>query len=130
MNLNERQRALLHTIVNGRVQIVDSDGRTRRALVERGLAVERGRWIEATSAGIAMDQGPLPPPRKRRGRSGAQEARAEAIRRASDQLERVLPAGAEVLVGSIMAAAADVIAGFRTYASRAEKNRNGDGTTR
>ncbi len=121
MKLNERQRTVLHTVVSrGRIAADELDGRTCRALVERGLAVERGRWIEATSAGEAALGAPLPS-RKRRGRGGAPEARAEAIRRAADQLERALPLEAEVLVGRIMAAASDVVSGFRAYAEQARR---------
>jgi hypothetical protein len=49
-------------------------------------------------------------------RRSAGAARAAAIWRAVELLERALPSNTEVLVGSMMAAADDVVDGFRKYA--------------
>ncbi len=66
------------------------------------------------------------PPRRTRGRRPAVEksaghARAQAIRRALEALERALPRDAEVAVGPIFAYADDVVQGFRRYARSLER---------
>ena len=50
----------------------------------------------------------------------AGHARAQAIRRAIEALERALPNEAEVAVGNIFAYADDVVDGFRKYARKLE----------
>jgi hypothetical protein len=57
----------------------------------------------------------------RRRTAGA--ARAAAIRRAVEKLEQALPPHAEVLVGSMIAAAHDLVEGFRKYARALERSK-------
>jgi hypothetical protein len=56
-------------------------------------------------------------------RRTAAAARAAAIWRAIEQLDVALPSNAEVLVGSMMAAADDVVEGFRKYARALERSK-------
>lgn len=79
-------------------------------------------WIVPTKAGEEALANPLAG-KRRRGRPASSTGRAAAIRRAIQQLEEVLPAGAEVLVGDMMASAQDVVDGFRSHAARLERRR-------
>lgn len=123
MNLNERQRELLRMLsTRGPVSTEQLDGRTCRALLARGLVEESGGQVQATLKGKDSYQEPAPRQRTRR-KEGARDARAEAIRRAADVLEAAIPVGSEVLVGPILAAAEDVVTGFRRYARTVQRPR-------
>lgn len=120
--LNDRQAAMLRMVVRSEsaVPAEGLDGRTVNALVSRGLLTLRQDRVTATEAGRAALVKP-PQVRRRRG-AGSRSARAASILRSADQLEAALPAGAEVLVGTIMAAAQDLVDGFRLLARRLERD--------
>jgi hypothetical protein len=123
--LNERQEGLLRALLRaGEVARDGVDGRVARSLVSRGLAVLQGDVMTPTSAGRAYFEQEAPPV-SRRGRKRKENARSAVIRRAVRQLESALPAGAEVLVGNIMAAADDVVDGFRKHARKLEQSGGG-----
>ncbi|HEY0015502.1 MAG TPA: hypothetical protein VGC13_04260 [Longimicrobium sp.] len=116
--LSSAQEDLLRLIVRaGGLNREDVDLRTARALRSRGLVGEDGGMLTGTPAGVAhleaLDWRETP---RRRGRRPHRHPRAEAILKATQQLEHALPPEAEVLVGPIMCAAEDVSAGFRTFA--------------
>jgi hypothetical protein len=124
LRLSASQEDLLRAVVRQTgVSAVGADRRTVRALKARGLVEEVGGELVATPSGRKRIEAPTQdePPR-RRGRPQRRSPRAEAIERAVDQLERVIPPDSEVLVGPIMAAALDVTAGFRVYARRVRAN--------
>lgn len=121
--LSYAQEDLLRTLVRQRgIPAEDADSRTVRALRSRGLVREDEDRLVATAGGVEILSrlGPQTD-RKRRGRRPKQDGRAEVIMKAVDQLERAIPPGAEVLVGRILAAAEDVLDGFRTFARRRKK---------
>jgi hypothetical protein len=118
--LSHAQDVLLRAIASRRgVAVQGTDGRTREALQNRGLIRREGELLQVTDAGAAVLHSPrnADDPR-RRGRKAVRNPRAEAILKAVDQLDLVLPTDAEVLVGNILAAAADVTSGFRALARR------------
>lgn len=119
--LSERQSAMLRAIVRTGVPVPEDelDGRTLNALVSRRLLTLRSGTVTPTDAGRAALTAPRPA-RRRRGAT-SRHARAAAILRSVEQLEAALPPGAEVLVGPIMAAAEDVVDGFRLLARRLER---------
>lgn len=124
VRLSASQEDLLRAVVRQKgVSAARADRRTVRALKARGLVEEVDGELVATPSGRKRIEAPTrdEPPR-RRGRPQRRSPRAEAIERALDQLERVIPPDSEVLVGSIMAAALDVTAGFRMYARRLRAN--------
>ncbi len=100
------------------------DGRVARALLARGLVTLGNDLVTATSAGRTYFDEQRPPAR-RRGRRRAENPRAAAIRRATRELESVIPPGAEVLVGNIMAAADDLVDAFRRHARKLDDGRSG-----
>lgn len=130
LTLNEKQADLLRFLnrQTGPVSSVDLDGRVVRALKSRAFIQEvRAGWIEVTEEGRAALESK--PQRRRRGRrpnveKTAGHARAQAIRRAIDALERALPKEAEVAVGNIFAYADDVVDGFRNYARNLERKKD------
>jgi hypothetical protein len=119
--LSERQAAMLRAIVRATDAVPQDelDGRTLNALVSRGLLVLRNGQVTPTDEGRSALATPRPS-RRRRGTT-SRHARAASILRSVEQLEAALPAGAEVLVGPIMAAAEDVVDGFRLLARRLER---------
>jgi hypothetical protein len=119
--LSERQAAMLRAIVRARGAVPEDelDGRTLNALVSRGLLVLRNGKVTPTDGGRTALATPRPS-RRRRGAT-SRHARAASILRSVEQLEAALPPGAEVLVGPIMAAAEDVVDGFRLLARRLER---------
>ena len=120
--LNRRQEDLLRTVVRlGEVPAEELDRRVARPLVARGLATVSDRNIVApTSTGRAyFDEAPAAG--KRRGKAGAENARAAMIRRAVRRLEGAVPPGSEVLVGNIMASADDLLQGYLCYARGLER---------
>ncbi len=127
LTLNEKQADLLRFLnrQTGPVSSAELDGRVVRALLSRACIKEvRSGWIEVTDEGRAALESK--PQRRRRGRrpnveKTAGHARAQAIRRAIEQLERALPNEAEVAVGNIFAYADDVVDGFRKYARNLER---------
>lgn len=123
--LNEKQADLLRFLnrQNGPVSTEDLDGRVIRALKSRDCITVRNGLITVTDKGRAALESK--PARRRRGRrpnveKTAGHARAQAIRRALEGLERALPKEAEVAVGNIFAYADDVVDAFRKYARRLE----------
>lgn len=124
LRLSASQEDLLRAVVRQKgVSAAEADRRTVRALKTRGLVEEVGGELVATPSGRKRIEAPTrdEPPR-RRGKPRRRSPRAEAVERAVDQLERVIPPDSEVLIGSIMAAALDVTAGFRVYARRLRAN--------
>ena len=123
--LTERQEELLRLLLRtGPVPSEGLDGRVVRALLARGLATLRDDLVTATSAGQSYFDEQRPTV-GRRGRKRTENPRAAAIRRATRELESVLPPGAEVLVGNIMAAADDLVDAFRRHAEKLNNGRNG-----
>ena len=121
IRLNPRQEDLLRMLVRIRqVPAEELDGRVVRPLIARGLAtVSDDDIVSPTSAGrVYLEE---PPSVRRRRKAGRQDARAAAIRRAVRRLEAAIPEGAEVQVGSIMAAADDVVDAFLRHARRLER---------
>lgn len=124
LRLSASQEDLLRAVVRQKgVSAAAADRRTVRALKTRGLVEEVGGELVATPSGRKRIEAPTrDEPLRRRGRPQRRSPRAEAIERAVDQLERVIPPESEVLVGTIMAAALDVTAGFRAYARKIRAN--------
>lgn len=122
--LSHAQEDLLRMLVRQRgIPAEDADARTVRALESRGLVRNDEDRLVATARGVEILNNSDPQTHtRRRGRRPRQDARAEAIMRAVDQLEQAIPPGSEVLVGPIMAYAEDVLSGFRTFARRRMKN--------
>lgn len=128
--LNEKQADLLRFLTRqtAPVSSAELDGRVVRALKSRACIQEvRSGWIQVTDEGRAALESK--PQRRRRGRrpnveKTAGHARAQAIRRAIEALERALPNEAEVAVGNIFAYADDVVDGFRKYARKLEQKRD------
>jgi hypothetical protein len=123
--LNEKQEELLRLVLrSGPVPSEEVDGRVARALLARGLVTLRDDLVTATSAGRTyFDE--QPPAAPRRGRRRAENPRAAVIRRATRELESVIPPGSEVLVGNIMAAADDLVDAFRRHARKLDDGRSG-----
>jgi hypothetical protein len=114
--LNERQEGLLRMLLrDSEAAQEEVDGRVMRSLLSRGLAMLQGEVVTPTTAGRAYFEQEAPAVR-RRGRKRKENARSAVIRRAVRTLESAIPRGAEVLVGNIMAAADDVVDGFRKHA--------------
>jgi hypothetical protein len=128
--LNEKQVDLLRFLTRqtGPVSSADLDGRVVRALKSRACIHEvRTGFIAVTEEGRAALE--TKPQSRRRGRrpnveKTAGHARAQAIRRAIEALERALPNEAEVAVGNIFAYADDVVDGFRKYARSLEQRQD------
>lgn len=121
--LSGRQEDLLRLIVRqGSAAVEDVDLRTVRALRARGLIQESKGALSSTPAGAAYLEAPTGSDgRRRRGRPPRQHGRAEMILKAVEKLEKALPRDAEVLVGTIMCAADDVTAAFRSLARKIKK---------
>lgn len=124
--LNDKQADLLRHLdrQDAPVAVSDLDGRVVRALRSRDCIREEAGRVTITDEGRAALS--HTPPRRTRGRRPAVEksaghARAQAIRRALEALERALPRDAEVAVGPIFAYADDVVQGFRRYARSLER---------
>jgi hypothetical protein len=119
--LSDKQTDLLRYLdrQTGPVLVDHLDGRVLRALKSREMIAVRNGWATLTDAGRRQ----LEAPARRRRRRGAmlpdsasRSARAEAIQRAVDLLEKALPRDAEMAVGTMFTAADDVVEGFRRYA--------------
>jgi hypothetical protein len=82
--------------------------------------VEKSRgWVRPTEAAEPYLHGHVRRIRergKRRAVSSPRGARSEAILRATEELERALPRGAELMIASIPAYGDDVVAGLRQFA--------------
>ncbi len=124
LRLSASQEDLLRAVVRQKgLSAAGADRRTVRALKTRGLVEEvRGDLVSTPGGRDRIDLDMRDEPRRSRGRPRRRSPRAEAIERAVDQLERVIPSESEVLVGPIMAAALDVTTGFRAYARRLRAN--------
>ncbi|HEX6749218.1 MAG TPA: hypothetical protein VF092_18115 [Longimicrobium sp.] len=107
----------------GAVPVDHLDGRVLRALLTRGLVEESRGWVRPTEAADPHLHGHLSRARKksqRRAVSSPRGARSEAILRATEELERALPRGAELMIASIPAYGDDVVAGLRQFAREME----------
>ena len=97
------------------------DGRVVRALAKRGfISLTRG-WISATDGGLAALNAHVKRENAKRIGSAAgspRHARAEAIRRAVDDLEAAIPRDAEVMVNGNPAYADDIVAGLWQFSRR------------
>ena len=103
----------------GQVPADHLDGRPLRVLVARGYVTQRAGWVAYTETGrahLAQHEARGRDARHRRAASGQSSARAEAVLRAADEIERALPKGAELLVGEVPVYGDDVVAGIRRYA--------------
>lgn len=120
IRLNSRQEDLLRMLLRIRhVPAEELDGRVVRPLIARGLvALSDDDFVSPTSAGRVYFDEPTTGTRRRK--PGGQEAGVAAIRRAVRRLEAAVPAGAEVQVGDITAAADDVVDAFLRHARRLE----------
>jgi hypothetical protein len=129
--LNQKQADLLRYLnrQTGPVPVAHLDGRVVRALKSRRYVEERNGWVTVNDAGRAAFEENVnggPPGRRRRRTSaeaGAGHARAQAIYRAVEILEAVLPRDAEVAVGPMFAYADDVVEAFRKHGRALEKRR-------
>jgi glutathione S-transferase len=95
------------------------DGRVVRALLARGLIRRRDGWIaptEEATVHLAAHDRQGREARARRAAQSPQNARAEAVLRAVEELEKAVPSDAEVIVGDQPAYADDVLAGLRRFA--------------
>ena len=95
------------------------DGRGVRALLVRGLIRRRDGWItptEEAAVHLAAHDRRDREAWARRAAQSPQGARAQAVLRAVEQLEKALPSDAEVIVGDQPAYADDVLAGLRRFA--------------
>lgn len=96
------------------------DGRVLRALVTRGLVEESDEWVSPSAAGRVYFEKHVQRERRLRQRrdqhSGS--ARAEAVLRAVELLERAIPLNAEVQVGEVPAYADDILVGLRRLARK------------
>ncbi|MBB4635903.1 hypothetical protein [Longimicrobium terrae] len=121
VRLNSLQAdALRRVLRQGSVAAETLDGRVAKPLLARGLVTIADDVVTPTAAGrVFFDE---PAPARTGGRkSGGENPRAAAIRRAVGRLEQAIPKGAEVGVGTILAAAEDVLDGFRAYARKLER---------
>jgi len=120
--LNDAQAAMLRDIIRqgGEVSPEQLDGRIAQALARRGFLDLDSGTATVSDAGR---QWALSHTRKTTSRKrGAGSARAAAIHRAVAMLETAIPPDAEVLVGAMMAAAHDVIEGYRKHARKLERS--------
>jgi glutathione S-transferase len=106
------------------------DGRVVRALLARGLIRRRDGWIaptEEATVHLAAHDRQSREARTRRSAQSPRNARAQAVLRAVEELEKAVPSDAEVIVGDQPAYADDVLAGLRRFARRlAATRRDGD----
>ena len=126
ITLNDQQAAMLRDIVRqgGAVSAEQLDGRIAQALARRGLLRFNSDAVVVTELGRNYKQAASEPAiRMTARRRTAAAARAASIWRAIEQLDVALPPNAEVLVGSMMAAADDVVEGFRKYARALERSK-------
>jgi hypothetical protein len=119
--LTERQWETLHDLSRRSAPVLEAhlDGRVLRALASRGFAEVRRGWVTATPEGraaLATLEGD-----DRAGPRGALRPRAAAILRAIRDIERVVPADAEMMVGNAMAAADDVLQALRRCARKLDE---------
>ena len=118
--LSEQQEETLRYLLRqtAPVPAAHVDGRVLRALRTRGLVEESGGWVSPSEGGRAYFERHVARERKRREsrEHHGGSARAEAVLRAVEQLESVIPRNAELLVGDIPAYADDVLVGLRRYA--------------
>jgi hypothetical protein len=123
--LSETQETLLRYLFQqeGPVPVDHLDGRSLRALERRGLISVRGGWTTPNpSARTHFDThvNQQQRIRQRRIHSGRASARAGAVLRAVDELERVIPRGSELLVAGVPAYADDILEGLRRLAREME----------
>lgn len=121
MPLNPAQADLLRRVLGqGSVPAETLDGRVAKPLLARGLVTLQADVVTPTAAGRAFFDEPAPARTGGR-KSGGENPRAAAIRRAAGRLEQAIPKGAEVEAGTILAAAEDVLDGFRAYARKLDR---------
>ena len=118
--LTDSQEAALRYLVRqtGPVPEEHLDGRVLRALRAQNLVTERAGWVSPAEGARARLDGHMARQRTARQRvgEGAASARAEAIRRAADQLEAALPRDAEINVADMPVYGDDVVAAIRRLA--------------
>lgn len=123
--LSASQEEMLRYLVRqtGRVPIDHLDGRVLRALESRGLVEESQGWVSPTAAAEPHLDGHVRRVRERSVRRAVttpRGARSEAILRATEELEKALPRGAELMIASFPAYGDDVVAGLRRFAREME----------
>lgn len=124
-SLSASQEEVLRYLVRqtGPVPVDHLDGRVLRALLSRGLVEVTRGWVCPTEAAEPHLRGHVRKVRERsvrRAVSSARGARSEAILRATEELEKALPRGAELMIASIPAYGDDVVAGLRRFAREME----------
>lgn len=104
----------------------DLDGRVVRALESRGFVERHDGRIALTEAGRAYFESRVRR-RRRAGQLAAEPdprgARAEAILRAVEMLERAVPLDRRMTVGDVEASGREVVEGLRRLARRLEPRR-------
>lgn len=105
--LSDAQFELLWEVARAPRLVCEMDGRTRRALVLRGLARVEGEWLCGTDAARPAVREHL-----QSCALASSSGRVTALFRALLVLEEALPRGAEVALGSAIAAADQVALGF------------------
>lgn len=118
--LSEQQEETLRYLLRqtAPVPAAHLDGRVLRALRARGLVEESDDWVSPSEAGRVYFERHVARERRRRQSRDHHggSARAEAILRAVEQLESVIPRNAELVIGDIPAYADDALAGLRRLA--------------
>lgn len=121
VRLNTAQADLLRRVLRqGSVAAETLDRRVAKPLLARGLVAIADEVMTPTAAGRTFFEEAAMSPSGRR-KSGGENPRAAAVRRAVGRLEEAIPRGAEVAVGTIFAAVEDVLDGFRAYARKLER---------
>lgn len=121
--LNASQSAMLRDVIRqgGKISAQQLDGRIAQALARRGFLQFDSDTAAVTDAGRQWASSSSSTKSTRR-RRGAGSGRAAAIHRAVAMLETAIPPDAEVLVGPMMAAAHDIVEGYRKHARKLERS--------
>jgi hypothetical protein len=119
--LSDTQEALLRYLLqqDGHVPTDHLDGRSLRALERQDLISVQNGWAAPTLRARSHFEAHVHQQRRimhRRIQSGRASARAGAVLRAADELERAIPRGSELMLGDVPAYADDVLAGLRRFA--------------
>ncbi|MBV9775176.1 MAG: hypothetical protein JO040_14580 [Gemmatimonadetes bacterium] len=123
--LSSRQTDLLRELFQREAPMAEEhlDGRVVRALESRGLVGRDGGWVSLTQDGRTYFESRVRR-RRRAGQLAAEPdprgARADAILRAIEMLERAIPMDGALRVGDVDARGHDVVEGLKRLAGRLE----------